>query len=156
MALKDNEFSLKLTSINVLPKTGKKNSYPLLTVTISGAPRLTDILEMMKRIKDTTRDIKEEYISVTDFSKLDISNFLTRILFTGLERMYKHMLFVQNPAVISFVILGAGQEMTGSMKNKLKEINESSKENVPKYNYVFINDPKKIPQIAGKLLASKE
>lgn len=150
---KNYMINLKEVTLDQGPEKGMVK-YPLLEVEISGSPNIGKVSEIMKEIQSVTSDITEEYISVTDFRRLDISNFFRKILFSGMEVAYKYLLSVDNPAVLSFVVLPAGQQMSTAMKEKLETIN-SAEEHPQKYNYVFVSDPKVIPEIAAKILAEQ-
>jgi predicted thioredoxin/glutaredoxin len=139
--------------LNFKDGTGVK-TYPVMNITIEGAPSLSDIIHLINEIKTAIKDVKEDYISVTDLSKLSINKFLGKIIMTSMESTYKSLLSVGRQSVISFVVFGETQEYTSLLDNTLRSINEQKIDTVKdyKYRYYFVKLREDIKAIAEQIL----
>jgi len=141
------DYKIELSSISVKQKE-KEKIYPLMQISVSGTPGLGTIREMMEEIDELSKTIKGEYIAVTDFRGLKIGKFLQSIIIFGMEKTYKKILSVANPAILSFAIFPKEQRDSELMKDSLETINNDKGF---KYRYVFINDPDEVKSIVERL-----
>lgn len=149
-----NYYNEKLAEKNYSISDSKMKldkEYQILNVVMSGKPGLGDIRLMMKDIDEKTKDWGE-YISITDFRELKISEFLQNVILIGMEKTYKSVLSVTNPAKLSFVILKDTQGGANYLKKSLEEINKHETSQNYQYRYIFVKDPEEIVIIAKKIL----
>ncbi len=150
-----NYYNIKLAEKNYKisdskMKVGKE--YQVLNVVMSGKPGLGDIRSMMKDIDEKTKDWGE-YISITDFRELQISDFLQNVILMGMEKTYKSVLSVTNSAILSFVILRDDDGGANYLKKSLEDINKQEGIKEYNYRYIFVKNPEEIIEIAKKLLS---
>ena len=150
---KHYSISMSQMDLNHKDGTGTK-TYPVMYITIEGAPSLSDMIHLINDIKAAIRDVKEDYISVTDLSKLSINKFLGKIILTSMESTYKTLLSVGRQSVISFVVFGETQEYTSLLDSTLRNINEQKIDTVKdyKYRYYFVKLKEDIKAIAEQIL----
>jgi predicted thioredoxin/glutaredoxin len=150
---KHYSISMSQMDLNFKDGTGVK-TYPVMNISIEGAPSLSDIIHLVNEIKTAIKDVKEDYISVTDLSKLSINKFLGKIIMTSMESTYKSLLSVGRQSVISFVVFGETQEYTSLLDNTLRSINEQKIDTVKdyKYRYYFVKLKEDIKAIAEQIL----
>lgn len=148
-------YSIEMNSIDLdLKKGSKPTNYQKMEVEIHGTPSLPEIIHLMGDIKAIIKVTKGDYISVTDLTKLSINKFLGKIILSGMESAYKLALGVGRPSVISFVILGNGQEYAGVLSNTLQNINTQKIDTTKdyKYRYYFVEKREQIRAIAEQIL----
>ncbi len=148
----DLDLSLNWETVE-LNLEGSKVDYNMLRVKIWGSPSLSELLAFMGDINDATKDFKGDYISLTDFTKLDAGLLLESIISISMSKSLKKLIGVKNKAKISFVLFGEDSE-TALLKRKLEDLNKKSDDGDYAYNYVFIEDEKMIKQICEEKLAS--
>lgn len=146
----EKEISAKKVTYTVTLPTGKHHEIPMLRVTIAGTPSIGDISRLMAEIRNLTSSINENYIALTDLTKLKVNDFFRRIILYGMEKTYKSFLSVKNQAKISFVILGATQERNEAVVSTLTRINDEISGLDYQYSYFFLSDEKKVAQIVLK------
>ena len=148
-------YSVEMTQIELTSDKGKGSRiYPLMDIVIHGVPSLPEIIRLMGDIKKEIKEIKGDYISVTDLTKLSISQFLSRIILKGMERAYKSALGVGRASIISFVVLSDKQEYAAVLSNTLQNINDQ-KVNTGKdykYRYYFVKSKEEIKPIAEQIV----
>jgi hypothetical protein len=71
----------------------------------------------MGEISNATQGKKEDYISLTDFTKLDAGFLVESILSVSMGKSLKKLIGVKNKAKLSFVLLGEDSKMT-TLKKK--------------------------------------
>jgi hypothetical protein len=125
-----------------------------MDIAIFGTPGLSDIMHLMGEVKNTAKDLSDDYISVTDLSDLSINTILGKIILSGMESTYKSILSVGKPSVLSFVILGETQSYKDMLSKTLKNINEqkTNTEKDYKYRYYFVKSKLEIKNIAEQIL----
>ncbi len=125
--------------------------YPLLKVVISGKPKISDIVELIFNIEKEVNQIGSDYLSVTDFTSLDIGQFVEKILSMTIDKYLKNLVHIKNSAKISFVLLGDDSKMD-ILRKKLEKINEEKTDKDYSYNYFFIKDLEEVKEIAEREL----
>lgn len=147
------DLSVTKENIDITLKSGDVIKMPLMRVIISGTPKFSEVVDLMKEIKRVSGEFEEEYISVTDMSDLKINKLLQTLILNGMQGSYKKLLSVENPSKLSFVILNSDSEGSSALKKSLEDINEINvNEKDYKYKYVFLNDESKVSDVAGELL----
>lgn len=145
----DGELSLHWESIT-LNIHGNSIQYPLLIVKIWGSPGLAELLKFMKNINEATKNIDKDYISLTDFTHLDVSTLLETLM--SLSQSLKALIGVKNPAKLSFVLLGSGKEME-EMKEHLEKLNTKELTYDYSYKYVFIKSMDELKERTEEILS---
>lgn len=149
-----NDLSVSKESIDITLKSGEDIKMPLMRVIISGTPKFSEVVDLMKEVKRVSGEFKDEYISVTDMSDLKINKLLQTLILNGMQSSYKKLLSVENPSKLSFVILNPNSEGSSALKKSLEDINESDAEEKDyKYEYVFLDDESKVGEVAGEILS---
>lgn len=121
----------------------------MLRVTISGMPTIGEIAALMKQIRLVTSNIKGDYISVTDLTKLEVNKIFESFILFGMEKSYKIFLSVKNQAIMSFVILGK-KDNNRFMSDTLKRINNDKVKENYAYQYFFLEDESRVSELVEK------
>lgn len=153
----EKHYKISISETKILPRrvNGKTRTMPTMIIDIYGTPSLPDVLSLMKEINKTVETMKEEYISVTDMSKLNINKLLQSIILHGMESTYKTILSTKNPSKLSFVVLADNEEDKAIFSRTIGSINATmaSKGADYEYKYVFIKDKKEVEEIASQILS---
>lgn len=128
-------------------------SYPILVTKFAGNPSISEIRQYIKDLNEETKEVKQDYLSATDFKDITLNKFLESFIIYGMEATIKGLLKVKNKAKISFLILGASPKWK-NLENTLKRINDEDSGDY-KYSYVAINDVDEIEEKAAEILTNK-
>lgn len=127
--------------------------YPLLVVKIWGSPNLGEIFRFMKQIDKATEDIDKEYISLTDFTNLNVGALLESILSISMSDALKKLIGVRNKSRLSFVLIGKDTKMK-RLRRRLESLNKEKIKGNYAYNYVFIESKDELKKRAEELLSN--
>lgn len=149
---KPKNFSVETGKIKVTVN-GETRDIDIVQINIFGRPTLAVVRDLMDEIRLKVAQLKQPYVSVTDFRKLNIPSFIKSIILHRMESTYKDILAMEKSALISFVMIEEDQEGRVELQASLEKINEAEAETTDyQYNYVFITDDEEIPQVTTKYL----
>lgn len=151
MSKNTKNTSVVLDQLEFVSRDGENQSVSSCNVRISGIPGIGEIRKLMNEIDEITKNLKEDYVAITDLRGLKIAKFLQMIILYGMEKTYKSILSVSNPAKLSFVIIPHEQKESKLLQKSLEEINENESDEDYKYEYIFTSSPEEAKDMVARV-----
>jgi hypothetical protein len=150
---KEKDLSIKWETIDIKIKDTVVQ-YPLLIVKIWGNPNLSELLKLMDEIRKTTNNQRDEYLSLTDVTNLEVGFVLESIISISMSKALKNLIGVKNKARLSFVLLGKDSDKQ-QLKKRLEDINVKKDKQDYSYTYIFIEKRNRMRKMIEEILSQE-